>query len=209
MHTQDPKMVNSLAFYPETNICQLTEEELRNETEIVFMSYSFHLSGIESNENEDTVPIQRETMEATQLNSALDRVGRQLAIIGDDINDRYEADFNNMLRNLNPNLDNAYDYFKKIASSIFETGVNWGRIFALLGFGYRMAVYVFRNGHHGFFRTVGQYMARYVIESSIGRWLVREGGWAAVLKLTNNSIKYVLMALGTVLILQFLFRHTS
>lgn len=44
------------------------------------------------------------------------QVGRQLAIIGDDINRRYDSEFQAMLQHLQPTADNAYEYFTKIAS---------------------------------------------------------------------------------------------
>lgn len=43
------------------------------------------------------------------------QVGRQLAIIGDDINRRYDAEFQTMLEQLQPTSENAYEYFVKIA----------------------------------------------------------------------------------------------
>lgn len=43
-------------------------------------------------------------------------MGRRLAIIGDDINERYEQEFRCMLKSLQPNRDNAYEYFTSIAS---------------------------------------------------------------------------------------------
>lgn len=44
------------------------------------------------------------------------QVGRQLAIIGDDINQRYDSEFQTMLQHLQPTAENAYEYFTKIAS---------------------------------------------------------------------------------------------
>ncbi|XP_012900291.1 bcl-2 homologous antagonist/killer isoform X2 [Mustela lutreola] len=44
------------------------------------------------------------------------QVGRQLAIIGDDINQRYDSEFQAMLQHLQPTAENAYEYFIKIAS---------------------------------------------------------------------------------------------
>lgn len=43
-------------------------------------------------------------------------MGRQLAIIGDDINQRYDSEFHTMLQHLQPTPENAYQYFTKIAS---------------------------------------------------------------------------------------------
>lgn len=44
------------------------------------------------------------------------QVGRRLAIIGDDINQRYDEEFQTMLQRLQPTAENAYEYFTKIAS---------------------------------------------------------------------------------------------
>lgn len=48
--------------------------------------------------------------------SVLGQVGRQLAIIGDDINRRYDTEFQNLLEQLQPTAGNAYELFTKIAS---------------------------------------------------------------------------------------------
>lgn len=48
--------------------------------------------------------------------SVLSRVGQQLAIIGDDINRRYDTEFQNLLEQLQPTAGNAYELFTKIAS---------------------------------------------------------------------------------------------
>ncbi|XP_073526738.1 bcl-2 homologous antagonist/killer isoform X1 [Phyllobates terribilis] len=182
--------------------------EGEQQAEAVFLSYTFHMAAMRS-ENEDIKPLGDEIEDARQCDSNIDTLGKQLATIGDDIYKRYESTFDNFLKDLDPNLGNAYDLFKKIAASVFETDVNWGRILTLLGFGYRMAVYIWKKGQHKFLRKIAQCLARYLVESQIAQWIARQGGWDAVLKLTNNSVKYVLMALGVVLILQFVMRRLS
>ncbi|XP_077151619.1 bcl-2 homologous antagonist/killer isoform X1 [Ranitomeya variabilis] len=202
--------------------------EGEQQAEAVFLSYTFHMAAMRS-ENEDIKPLGDEIEDARQCDSNIDTLGKKLATIGDDIYKRYESTFDNFLKDLDPNLGNAYDMFKKIAASsakperpernspslvrrkksVFETDVNWGRILTLLGFGYRMAVYIWKKGQHRFLRKIAQCLARYLVESQIAQWIARQGGWEAVLKLTNDSIKYVLMALGVVLILQFVMRRLS
>ncbi|XP_075051826.1 bcl-2 homologous antagonist/killer [Mixophyes fleayi] len=184
------------------------EEQVSQQTEAIFLSYAFHTTRLRT-EDEDSRPLGGEIEDARQRDGNIDKVGQKLALIGDDLNKRYAEEFDNMLTNLNPNLENSYEYFKKIASSVFETGMNWGRVLTLLGFGYRMAVYIWKNGQRGFLRTIAQWLARYLVESSIARWISRQGGWAAVLKLTDDSVKKVLMALGVVLILQFVIKRLS
>uniref|UniRef100_UPI00082357E6 Green fluorescent protein, Bcl-2 homologous antagonist/killer n=1 Tax=Mus musculus TaxID=10090 RepID=UPI00082357E6 len=82
----------------------------------------------------------------TGSNSILGQVGRQLALIGDDICRRYDTEFQNLLEQLQPTAGNAYELFTKIASSLFKSGISWGRVVALLGFGYRLALYVYQRG---------------------------------------------------------------
>lgn len=43
------------------------------------------------------------------------QIGRQLAVIGDDINDRYAPQFNRMIRMLNITPDTAYEAFAGVA----------------------------------------------------------------------------------------------
>ena len=43
------------------------------------------------------------------------RIGRQLAMIGDDINDRYSSQFNQMIGTLNITPDTAYEAFAGVA----------------------------------------------------------------------------------------------
>lgn len=52
----------------------------------------------------------------SRSSSTMGQVGRQLAIIGDDINQRYDSEFQTMLQHLQPTAENAYEYFTKIAS---------------------------------------------------------------------------------------------
>lgn len=50
------------------------------------------------------------------LGSTGSLVGRRLAIIGDDINKRYDAEFRYMLKSLQPTKENVYEHFTRIAS---------------------------------------------------------------------------------------------
>ncbi|XP_054659674.1 bcl-2 homologous antagonist/killer isoform X2 [Grus americana] len=127
-------------------------------------------------------------------------VGRRLAIIGDDINERYDAEFRYMLKSLQPTKDNAYEYFTRIASSLFESGINWGRVIALLGFGYHMAMHVCQHGMPGFFRRIAHYVAEFVLRNRIAQWIAQQGGWVAALDLDNVYMKYMLVVVALVMV---------
>ncbi|NIG60287.1 hypothetical protein BU61_7907 [Pontoporia blainvillei] len=116
------------------------------------------------------------------------QVGRQLAIIGDDINQRYDSEFQAMLQHLQPTAENAYEYFIKIASSLFESGINWGRVVALLGFGYRLALHVYQRGLTGFLGQGTRFVADFMLHHCIARWIAQRGGWVSAQALTTSSL---------------------
>ncbi|XP_030077102.1 bcl-2 homologous antagonist/killer [Microcaecilia unicolor] len=185
-----------------------TEEQVAEETEEVFRSYAFHRYQMERQENAEEVPVDPEITEISgQLSSTANDVGRRLAFIGDDINMRYDNEFQEMLKHLQPNMDNAYDYFRRIATSLFESGINWGRVIALLGFGYRMAIHVYQNGVRGFLSRIARFVAEFIVRNSIARWIAQQGGWVAALELDNDYFKYVLVVLAVVVVGQFVVRR--
>ncbi|KAL7985257.1 hypothetical protein Chor_003827 [Crotalus horridus] len=161
------------------------EDLVAQQTEEVFQSYAFHRYQQEQEQTEGDVPVDPEIAAIQQEpNSINSQVGRRLAIIADDINARYDKEFSEMLKSLQPSRDNAYEYFTRIASRncLFESGINWGRVIALLGFGYRMAIHVYQHGITGFLRRIAHYMAEFVLHNRIAQWIAQQGGWVSELK---------------------------
>ncbi|XP_053884581.1 bcl-2 homologous antagonist/killer isoform X2 [Malaclemys terrapin pileata] len=180
---------------------RLNSDQVAQETEEVFRSYAFYRYQQEREESGGEVPMDPEIAEIQQEpGSTSNQVGRRLAIIGDDINMRYDAEFQNMLKTLQPTKDNAYEYFTKIASSLFDSGINWGRVIALLGFGYRMAIHVYQHGVTGFLRSIARYVAEFVLRNRIAQWIADQGGWVAALELDNVYVLYMMGVLVVVLL---------
>nr|XP_025038514.1 bcl-2 homologous antagonist/killer [Pelodiscus sinensis] len=185
-----------------------SEDQVARETEEVFQSYAFHRYQQEREAGGEEVPMDPEIAEIQQeTGSTSSQVGRRLALIGDDINMRYDAEFRNMLKTLQPTKDNAYEYFTKIASSLFDSGINWGRVIALLGFGYRMAIHVYQHGMTGFLRSIARYVADFVLRNRIAQWIAQQGGWVAALDLDNVYVKYMMVVLVVVLLGQLVVRR--
>uniref|UniRef100_A0A8V1A9Q3 Bcl-2 homologous antagonist/killer n=3 Tax=Gallus gallus TaxID=9031 RepID=A0A8V1A9Q3_CHICK len=177
------------------------EDQVAQETEEVFRSYTFYRYQQEREEGGAEVPMDPEIMEIQQeLGSTGSQVGRRLAIIGDDINKRYDAEFRHMLKSLQPTKENAYEYFTTIASSLFDSGINWGRVIALLGFGYCMAIHVYQQGITGFLRRIARYVTEFMLRNRIARWIAQQGGWVAALDLDNVYMKYMLVVLALVMV---------
>lgn len=178
-----------------------SEDQVVEETEVVFRSYAFYRYQQEREERGEEVPMDPEIVEIEEeLGSTGSQVGRRLAIIGDDINERYDAEFRNMLKSLQPTKDNAYEHFTRIASSLFESGINWGRVIALLGFGYRMAIYVYQHGIPGFLCRIARYVAEFMLRNRIAQWIAQQGGWVAALELDNVYMKYMLVVVTLVMV---------
>uniref|UniRef100_A0A8D1CK62 BCL2 antagonist/killer 1 n=1 Tax=Sus scrofa TaxID=9823 RepID=A0A8D1CK62_PIG len=94
-----------------------SEEQVARDTEEVFRSYVFHRHQQEQEAEGAAAPTDPEMVTLPlEPSSTMGQVGRQLAIIGDDINRRYDSEFQAMLQHLQPTAENAYEYFTKIAS---------------------------------------------------------------------------------------------
>ncbi|NWR63004.1 BAK protein, partial [Bucorvus abyssinicus] len=84
-----------------------SEDQVVKEAEEVFRSYAFYRYQQEREEGGDQVPMDPEIAQIQQEPSSVVRqVGRRLAIIGDDINERYDAEFRCMLKSLQPTKEN-------------------------------------------------------------------------------------------------------
>lgn len=182
-----------------------SEQQVAQDTEEVFRSYVFYLHHQEQETQGAAAPANPEMDSLSpEPNSVLGQVGRQLALIGDDINRRYDTEFQNLLEQLQPTAGNAYELFTKIASSLFKSGISWGRVVALLGFGYRLALYVYQRGLTGFLGQVTCFLADIILHHYIARWIAQRGGWVAALNLRmRDPILSVVVIFGVVLLGQF------
>lgn len=185
-----------------------SEEQVAQDTEEVFRSYVFYRHQQEQEADGAVLPADPEIVALSlEPASTMAQVGQRLAIIGDDINQRYDEEFQTMLQHLQPTVENAYQYFTKIASSLFESGINWGRVVALLGFGYRLALHVYQRGLTGFLGQVTRFVVDFMLHHCIARWIAQRGGWVAALDLGNGPIRNVLIVLAVVLLGQYVVRR--
>ncbi|XP_039551810.1 bcl-2 homologous antagonist/killer isoform X2 [Passer montanus] len=160
-----------------------SEGRVAEEAEEVFRSYAFYRYQQERQERGAELPPDPEIEQIQQ-----------------DLERRYDAEFRTMLESLQPSRDNAYEHFTKIASSLFESGINWGRVIALLAFGYRLAMHVWQRGGGGFLRRIARYVGDFMLQNRIARWIAQQGGWEAVQHLDNVYVKYVLVAAVVVVV---------
>ncbi|XP_023576655.1 bcl-2 homologous antagonist/killer isoform X2 [Octodon degus] len=191
------------------------EQQVARDTEEVFRSYVYYRHQQEQQqqqqeqEGEGAAVSTDPEMDTLPLDpsSTLAQVGRQLSVIGDDINRRYNSEFQSLLQQLQPTADNAYDLFLKIASSLFKSGINWGRVAALLAFGYRLALHVYRQGLSGFLGKVTRLVINCMLHYCIVHWIAKEGGWEKAVRWVNDPILIVGAILGLVLVGEYVVRR--
>ncbi|KAK3584358.1 hypothetical protein CHS0354_009269 [Potamilus streckersoni] len=169
------------------NFHQESEENVTQQTEEVFRNFLYQSYRNEKMKQEfDATPSVTEFANFTQDPlSPASQVGRQLAKIGDDINERYANEFDQMINSLNIDHVSAYEAFAGVARKLFQNGINWGRILALFCLGYRIAMRVLRLGDRinefaSMLRNIIRNTVRFIADaaSGIASWIARQGGWS-------------------------------
>lgn len=107
-------------------------------------------------------------------------IGRRLGEIGDEIDAKYKDQFKDMIDSLSLTPATAYETFAAVARRLFRSGINWGRIVALLCFAYEIAVTVIRRGFSGsFLRRIIRFVVDFIFNERIARWIAQHGGWVS------------------------------
>ncbi|XP_033101807.1 bcl-2 homologous antagonist/killer-like [Anneissia japonica] len=160
----------------EANVSEQAEGIIRS-----FMSQRLHMAL--NNEEEDVIVATPSLAEFTVPGdpfSASTNIGRRLAQMGDQIDSQYREEFRQMISNLHITPATAYQAFAGVARRLFCEGINWGRIVALLMFGYRIAIDVARNASH-FIKNIIQTLVKFIISEKIAKWIADQGGWISAL----------------------------
>ncbi|KAK2572803.1 Bcl-2 homologous antagonist/killer [Acropora cervicornis] len=172
------------------------EEELAvlRDTEGVFRHFMFQRYQDETERGEqsgemssssarpDALEELRSCSDLHQFSQNLPVIGKRLGEIGDEIDAKYKDQFKDMIDSLSLTPATAYETFAALARRLFRSGINWGRIVALLCFGYEIAVTVIRRGFSGnFLRRIIRFVVDFIFNERIARWIAEHGGWRGVL----------------------------
>ncbi|XP_071941636.1 bcl-2 homologous antagonist/killer-like [Antedon mediterranea] len=168
----------------EANVSEQAEDVIRS-----FMSQRLHMAL--RNEEEDVVvatPNLADFVSSNPLSNS-SMVGRQLAQIGDQIDSQYRDEFRQMINSLNITPATAYQAFAGVAKRLFREGINWGRIAALLMFGYRIAMDVARNATH-FIKKIIESIVKFIITEKIAQWIAEQGGWISAMRYQTENASW-------------------
>jgi Bcl-2 antagonist/killer family protein len=173
-----------------------TEDNVADQTDGVFRNFVYHMTVMRNGVSgaDDAPDLPELTAFADNPYSPVAQIGRQLAVVGDDINNRYAPEFSQMIRMLRLTPETAYEAFAGVAHKLFRDGhVSWGRIVTLLCFGYRMAVTVIQRGIRGFFSQIVGFVVRFVLSEKIAKWIAEQGGWRAALRYIPETVGWTTM----------------
>ena len=113
-------------------------------------------------------------------------VATQLEEVGDEIYVKYRKKFRNMADALSLTPGMAYESFAAVARRLFRTGINWGRVIALLCFGYEFAER--RSFSVRFVRIIIRFVVDFIFKERIASWIAENGGWVRLTVQPHSSI---------------------
>ncbi|XP_072046093.1 bcl-2 homologous antagonist/killer-like [Amphiura filiformis] len=191
-----------------------TEDNVIEHTEEIVRSFMYQRLQMDMQHERSDIAISTPRLPEFQVNtsplSSTSQVGRRLAEIGDQINDRYEGEFRSMIQHLHITPSTAYQAFAGVARKLFTQGINWGRIAALLMFGYRIALDV-STGVGEFLNKIVQALVRFIVGEKIASWIAEQGGWRSILTYQFQTYSWVsvgvVAALATVTVLAIYYNR--
>ena len=123
------------------------------------------------------------------LNSRHSKVHNALKNLADNFNERYHAEFDSMVQQLNINSDIAYSTFLAVANELFIDGKNWGRVVALFVFGGAIAEECVDKHMEHLVDSINEWLVQY-IQNCLDPWISAQGGWV---RYTGMAYKFIMI----------------
>lgn len=120
------------------------------------------------------------------LEARTNRVHRTLRALGDEFEERFRTQFEDMVNQLHITPNTAYSTFHQVVQELFIDGVNWGRIVALFGFGGAIAVECVNKEMPQLVDSIADWVSTYV-ENNLNQWITSSGGWVSISVFTPDK----------------------
>lgn len=101
----------------------------------------------------------------------------QLLKIADDLNKN--AELQHLISTVQSNC--AQDVFMTVARSIFDDGINWGRVVALFHLAYRLIFQALTQNHFEIIKKIISWFLQFMKEH-ITAWIRQQGGWEGIFR---------------------------
>ncbi|XP_041072027.1 bcl-2 homologous antagonist/killer-like [Carcharodon carcharias] len=182
----------------------LQEQDKVEEAEDLFQNYTYYQNQSEMEENSEngvmvpTVPATTDQLQTSP--SSTMEIGRQLAIIGDELNHRKNRECQGMRAYFPLQSEHGYESFCRVAERLYDNGINLGQTIALLSFSYKMVTYVYQRGIMECFGKVSKSVAKFITKNQIAQWIVEQAGWTTALSIEDANLKWLFGILVAVML---------
>ncbi|XP_061186043.1 bcl-2-like protein 1 isoform X2 [Saccostrea echinata] len=137
---------------------------------------------------------------------------------GDEFEDLYRVQFQELVDQLHVTHDTCYPMFKAVVEELFQGGINWGRIVALFAFSGSLSTRCVEKGMASLVELIVEWMTQF-IEQDLSQWIDQHGGWQGFVdfyskrdRSTNDDtpwVKYgVIGAVGVLALGAFMTQRT-
>ena len=111
-----------------------------------------------------------------------------LTKMAEELNTKYRKKIRDMTDALSLTPGTAYESFAAVARGLFRTGIDWGKVVALLCFGHEIAMRVMQ-GHFGggFLLRIIQFVVDFIFREQIAPWIAENGGWVRLMAKFQHS----------------------
>lgn len=99
--------------------------------------------------------------------------------LADEFEERYTAEFSDMVQQLHITPDIAYPTFNAVAQELFIDGINWGRVVALFAFGGAIAIECYEKNMSHLVDSIYDWVSTYV-QTHLEQWISSQGGWVCI-----------------------------
>ena len=104
----------------------------------------------------------------------------KLRALGDEFEERFRTQFDDMVDQLHITDRTAYPTFHRVVHELFLDGnINWGRIVALFGFGGSLSVTCVQKGLPHLVDLIVEWVSTYIC-SHLDQWISSNGGWVGI-----------------------------
>nr|AXS76517.1 Bcl-2 like 1 protein [Perna viridis] len=110
-----------------------------------------------------------------------------LRTIGDEFQERFRTQFDDMVDQLHITEATAYPTFQRVVQELFIDGnINWGRVVALFGFGGALSVECVQNGMPQLVDSIVDWVSVYLCDN-LEPWITSNGGWQGFVEYYNQA----------------------
>nr|AGK88246.1 Bcl2 protein [Mytilus galloprovincialis] len=111
----------------------------------------------------------------------------KLRSLGDEFQERFQTQFDDMVNQLHITEATAYPTFQRVVQELFIDGnINWGRIVALFGFGGSLSVKCVQRGMPQLVDSIVDWVSTYLC-NSLEQWITDNGGWQGFVEAYNQG----------------------